>query len=162
MEKLLKSLEALVEMYETIYSVSLQKKDYIVENDIQKVGETVKREWELLNEVSALEEKRAEAVKELVSDRGIIGENLSLSDICACGTQEEAANLQAVSERLKKLIDRQKKINTENQGLINLHLEYMEYMINMFLVEPQVSNIYGNSGEVEEGSINRGIIDSHV
>lgn len=162
-KQLIDVMGELQNVYESIYRVSLSKKDHIVANDIQKVGETVKQEWELLGDASALDEKRAGIVKEIAQQHGVAEEGVSLHDICAWGTPEEDKRLHEISERMNALLNDQKKLNAENQSLINLHLEYMDYMINMFLVEPQVSSIYGNSGEVDEGGAgNKRIIDSQV
>ena len=76
---------------------------------------------------------------------------------------EEKKRLSAAVDRLKALIDMQKKLNAESRALIELQLQYVDFMINTFLKEPQVSNIYGNSGIVEETETeHKGIIDNQV
>lgn len=162
-EKLIDVLEEMQKTYGTIYGVSSEKKEAIVANDVQKVGEAVKKEWELLGEAAELDERRAELVQQIALAHGVQEEDTTLHEICAWGTPEQAERLHTLSERLNTLLSDQKKLNLENQSLINLHLEYMDYMINMFLVEPQVSSIYGNSGEVGEAEAgNKRIIDSQV
>lgn len=157
-------LHQLSNMHREIYKVSLEKKEAIVQNDVQRVGEIVKTEWEILGQISDMEEKRLSVVRQIMntgSKEDVHGP--TLDDICKMTSPKEAGELESAAEELRLLVDEQKKINAENQALIGLHLDYMNYMTNVFLKEPQTSNIYGNSGEVEdEGLDNRGIIDSSV
>ncbi len=66
----------------------------------------------------------------------------------AAAPPDKRQELEFVSKDLKNLLEKQKQINEENRSLIELHLEYMDYMVNTVLKEPQVSDIYGNSGVV--------------
>ena len=154
-------LHDLADAYREIYKISLEKKEAIVSNNVQHVGEIVKLEWEALGRISDLEEKRLLVVRELVPGEDTA--DPTIEDVCQYVSPEEAAELEGAAEDLRLLVGKQKKINAENQALIDLHLDYMDYMINVFLKEPQTSNVYGNSGEVEDDSLdNRGIIDSSV
>lgn len=164
LEKMLGILYELAGVHRKIYGISLEKKEAVISNDVQRVGEIVKTEWELLSRIGELEEQRLRLAREMVRIEASAGDSEpTLQEICKHSSPDEAAMLQNVAQELRTLIEEQKKINAENQALIGLHLEYMDYMTNVFLKEPQTSNIYDNSGEVEEeGMTNRGIIDSSV
>lgn len=157
-------LHQLSDLHREIYSVSLEKKEAIVQNDVQRVGEIVKNEWELLGKISDMEEQRLAIIRQIINTGATEDvHGPTLDDICRMTSPNETVELESAAEELRSLVDEQKKINAENQALIGLHLDYMNYMTNVFLKEPQTSNIYGHSGEVEdEGLDNRGIIDSSV
>ena len=158
------NLQSLKDIYQKMFDISLQKKQAIIDGDIQAVSEIVKQEWELLSEISNLEEDRIQIIhKILIENKVDPDESVSLLDMEQYAAEGESSVLKETAEELKRLIDAQKKINNENKGLINLHLEYMDYMVNIVLKEPQVSNIYGSSGEIpNDDTENRAIIDNQV
>lgn len=155
------------ELFAKIREASEEKKAGIVENEVDKVSEAVKREWALLGEATLLEEQRSEAVAEALGVERKPGEAAgTLSDLEAICSEEEKASLEAAAKRLREAIACQQELNAEIQSLVDLHLEYTNYMVNMVFAEPQVSNIYGTSGYVleddrESGGLH-GIIDSEV
>ncbi len=161
--KLIAQLEEIYAKYEDIYEYTLQKKACIISNDAQKLNDTVKKEWELISFVMELEEKRIALTKDIASEFNLDLDTVSLADIAAKCPAKEAAALNLIAEKLKEIFEKQKVLNAEVKGLIDLHLEYVDYMVNMFLVEPQTNNIYGNSGVVEDGNTKGvNIFDSQV
>ncbi len=163
-DKMLETLQKLKDVHRKIYDCSLKKQECIVKNDVPAVGEIVKEEWALLNEATGLESKRSEIAAQIGREQGIAdGKAITLQEILGIAGAEQKKQLEDISEELRALIEKQKKINAENQSLIDLQLEYMDFMVNTFLKEPQVSDIYGNSGAVEDPGIKaRGIIDSEA
>ena len=164
LKDIIDNLQCLKQIYQQIYDVSLKKKQAIIDGDVQAVSEIVKQEWELLSRVSDLEEKRVKAVQKFAEEKGIEpDERLSLSDMEKWVHSEDYGKLRKIAEELRHAIAAQKKINNENKGLIQLHLDYMDYMVNIVLKEPQVSNIYGSTGEIPNDDVeNRTIIDNQV
>ncbi len=149
------------EVYSKIFDLSQQKQQLLIANKAEEISDVLKEEWGLLSEASELENKRVEAAEALFPGKN--GEDITIDDIAAIASPEEKKHLLEVSGELYKLLEDQKKLNAENQSLIELHLEYMDYMVNVVLKDPQVSNIYGNSGIVEEPAGGaRGVIDSEA
>lgn len=162
-ERLVGALDQLSALYEKMLELSTRKNECIVKSDVQAVGDIVKEEWLLLSEIGKAEEERARVVCEI--DAGVVAgtENITVQNVIDAAQGEEKKRLSAVADRLKALIDMQKKLNAESRALIELQLQYVDFMINTFLKEPQVSNIYGNSGIVEETETeHKGIIDNQV
>ncbi|MDL2238558.1 flagellar protein FlgN [Christensenellaceae bacterium OttesenSCG-928-K19] len=149
-------------VYKELYALSEKKQERIVANDAEAVSEIVKEEWRILTEAEELETKRGEAVREYLEQKGDAAGS-TLQDVLAVASPEEREKLEVVSGELRELLEKQKKINAENRSLIELHLEYLDYMVNTVLKEPQVSDIYGNSGMVADVSTaNKGIIDNEA
>lgn len=154
-------LHKLCEVYDKLYSLSLKKQEYIVKNDAEGVNEIVKEEWDLLNDVSDLENERSVAVAKCFPPDS--RQEATVQNLVSIATPSQKQELEQVSDRLKDILDKLKKTNAENRSLIELHLEYVDYMVNTVLKEPQLSNIYGNSGTVEDGTaLNKGIIDNEA
>lgn len=160
-DSIIRLLKELKDVYSRLYELSQKKQRLIVENKAEEVSEIVKQEWELMSEAADLETLRGEEVERLIP--GKKSGKIAFADITALAGDAEKEELKALSSELANLLTEQKKINDQNQSLIELHLEYMDYMINNVLREPQVSNIYGNSGtELDTDTKNKGIIDSEV
>lgn len=166
-DTILDLMQQLTDIYRQIHGVSLEKKEGIVENEVEKVSEAVKREWSLLGEASLLEEKRSAAVAEALGRDRKPGEAAgTLSDLEAICSEEEKAALERAAKDLREIIRAQQELNADIQNLVDLHVEYTNYMVNMVFQEPQVSTIYGTSGyaledDRESGGLH-GIIDSEV
>jgi hypothetical protein len=158
-DEIIDLLERLTGLYKKLYDVSLRKKELIVANDAQGVSDLLKEEWNLMSEATDLEDERSAAVSRLLPGGG--EEVSSVPALAGMASPGQAERLLAAAALLKELLDKQRLINKENQSLLELHLEYMEHMVNTVLREPEVSNIYGSGGRVEERGIdNRSILDS--
>ncbi|HBU12469.1 MAG TPA: hypothetical protein DEB31_07000 [Clostridiales bacterium] len=148
-------------VYREIYALSEKKQEHIIANDAEAVNEIVKEEWKLLAKAGELEDKRISLVQEFLGKGK--DSSSSLQDLMAAAPPDKRQELEFVSKDLKNLLEKQKQINEENRSLIELHLEYMDYMVNTVLKEPQVSDIYGNSGVVADANTaNKGIIDNEA
>ena len=167
MTEVIDMLRQLTELYGEIYKLAQKKREAVIENEADQVSEIVKDEWKLLGEASTLEEKRIQAVSDALgvsrSEAEEPGTLAELIERCPDGEKEE---LVAAVDSLREVLSDLQTLNTEIQSLIDLHLEYTDYMVNMVFKEPQVSNIYGTSGQVlddgpESGNLH-GIIDTGV
>jgi len=160
-DKVTALLRELNEVYGQLYELSQKKQQYIIANDSKAVSDIVKEEWSLVGKASDLEKDRNELVQTHFGKGE--GTQVTIEDVLAKAKSPEREKLREAAVELRDLLEKQKKINKENQSLIELHLEYMEYMVNTVLKEPQISNIYGHSGAVEESDItNKGIIDNEA
>ncbi len=159
-DKIIALLEELKSVYGELYDMSKLKQKHLIANEAQEVSDIIKEEWSLMSRATDLEDERTAAVKELL---GRDEEQSSFEDIMKMATPAQHDALKKAAMDLKEMIGEQKKLNAENQSLIELHLEYMEYMINTVLKEPEVSNIYGNSGTLSDRAIDpRSILDSEA
>ncbi len=159
-DKIIALLEQLKEVYSKLYDMSKKKQEYIIANEAQHVSDLIKEEWHLMEDATRLEDERNSLVLSLLQGKE---EETSIQEIIKVANPGQQAKLVDISDELKGIIEKQKRINAENQSLIEFHLEYMEYMINTVLKEPDVSSIYGNTGTVDDSGIdNRSILDSEA
>ena len=63
---------------------------------------------------------------------------------------------------LARMAGEQQAINVQNKDLLELQMEYMNFMIDNFLREPQINNIYGNNGVLQEEEDLHAHVDSEV
>lgn len=160
-------LRQMTDLYDQIYGLAQEKRKAVIEDRADDVGEIVKQEWDLLGQASTLEENRIRAVAEALGvSRSEAAEPGSLEKLMEQSSGEEKEQLENAAAELRQVVNNLQTLNSEIQDLIDLHLEYTDYMVNMVFKEPQVSNIYGTSGQVlddgpESGNLH-GIIDTGV
>jgi flagellar biosynthesis/type III secretory pathway chaperone len=162
-DKIMDLLTELKGTYEKIYDLSKQKQESIIAGDAQTVSGIVKQEWALLSDASDLEKQREDIIDSEFAEWKKNGRQFTINDLIEVTPREIKGQMKELATEFMGLIEKQKKINKENQSLIELHLEYVDYMVNTVLKEPQISNIYGTSGAVEEADMSsRGIIDNQA
>ena len=88
--------------------------------------------------------------------RRIAPKTVTLSLIAEAAEGAEAEMLAGLGRELAETVKRQRRLNAENKSLLELHFQYMDFLVNNFLEEPQLNNIYGSTGELaEELPVNR-------
>ncbi|MGI6152241.1 MAG: flagellar protein FlgN [Christensenellaceae bacterium] len=155
-------LEKLRALHEEIYALSEVKREHIIAGDAQALSEDVKKEWELLRQAAELEDQRSRITTDFARANGLDEKSVTIYDVAQAAGEEQKAQLEKTAGELRDILYKQKQINEENRGLIELHLEYTDFMTNTFLKDPQISNIYGNSGAEIDPDNGKGIIDNKV
>ncbi len=162
-DKIMELLTELKEVHEKLYDLSTKKQEAIIASDAERVNGIVKQEWVLLSEAGDLEKAREEIIDSEFAEWQKNGRQFTMQDLIEVTPPDMKPQMKSLAAGFSELVEKQKRINHENQSLINLHLEYMDYVVNTVLKEPQISNIYGTSGAVAESEItNRGIYDSQA
>lgn len=162
LEKIQQSLEKLCGIYAAILESSREMQAHIVKGDAQAVGEDVQQQRELMGQLSAEEDVRMQAVAMLAAELGLPQESLILSRIGELAGEEKGAELEKKGAELARMAREQQAVNMQNKDLLELQMEYMNFMIDNFLREPQVNNIYGNNGVLQEEEELRAHVDSEV
>ncbi len=161
--KIIELLTEQKKIYSEILELSKEKQQAIIDSDAQKVNEIVKAEWEKLNIATELEKNRVACVKDLIAKQNLDVDNLTLSQIAKQGNEDQQKKLNGLRDDLVAITKEQKEVNEKSKGILDLHFEYMDFMVNNFLKETQLSNIYGNSGDLADTtSNNKGLIDNQA
>lgn len=156
--KVIDLLTKIYEIHVEICDVSKAKREQIIAGDAEALSETVKQEWALLAKVARIEEERHALTVEICGK-----EDATIYDVAQLANTAQKEELEKITKELRDVLEEQKQLNDENKSLIELHLEYMDFMVNNFAKPPQVSNMYGNSGAaVDDETTNKGIIDNQA
>lgn len=162
-DRVIDILQQMCEKYAAIYSLSEKKKEQITQGDAQAMNETAKEEGAIVNRITELEEARETLVKEYFQTQKMpVETSVTIEDLEKLANDEQRQKLHELAAQLRDVLEKQKQINQENQALIQLHLEYTDYMVNTILREPQISNIYGNTGTVTDNDSDESIIDNQA
>ena len=160
--KIQQSLEKLCQIYAAILASSREMQAHIVKGDAQAVGEDVQQQRELMGQLSVEEDTRMQAVAMLAAEMSMPEESLTLSRISELAGGEKGAGLAKTGAELARMAGEQQAINVQNKDLLELQMEYMNFMIDNFLREPQINNIYGNNGVLQEEEDLHAHVDSEV
>ena len=156
LDRINEALCRLKQAQEALAESSEEMQRRIVSGDAQEVGKQVKAQQEQLSALNRAEEERRQAVEEWATEQGIPPEEATVSRIVELTEGGEAERLMSLSRELTETIERQRRLNMENRSLLELHFQYMDFLVNNFLEEPQLNNIYGSTGELaEELPVNR-------
>lgn len=150
-ENLKDTLSEQLESYEILLEISTKKKVAIVENEIVKIQEFISRENTLVGKLQRLERKRKELFDDistvLFKPKGITLVNIikSLEDT------NDASDLQTIRDKTLDVIEKLNTINIQNQELINIASDYIEFSVNILRQANQkMPTFYDSAGnEIE-------------
>ncbi|MDE6357036.1 MAG: flagellar protein FlgN [Eubacteriales bacterium] len=129
-EELIETLEEQNKIYETLLEIASKKKVAIIENNIPNLQEIVSQENTIVGRSLRLDKKR----NELFDDMGVVlnKKNATLSDIIeAIKGQEGEKNLIKIKEKAEDILPKLKNLNDQNQELIQMSMDYVEYSMNL-------------------------------
>ncbi|MCL1997980.1 MAG: flagellar protein FlgN [Turicibacter sp.] len=132
MDQLAEILTEETQNYEDLLGLSLEKRDVIIQNDIDQLQKINHLENIIISKNLKLEKKRIE----LVSDMAVVlchkQTDLTLEDIITLmDGKEEQKLLIDVRDKIKKVVLDLKEINIQNGQLIQNALEYIEFSNNL-------------------------------
>lgn len=129
-EELIETLEEQNKIYENLLEIASKKKVAIIENNIPNLQEIVAQENTIVGRNLRLDKKRSE----LFDDMGIVlnKKNANLSDIIeAIKGQEGEKSLIKIKEKAEDILPKLKNLNDQNQELIQMSMDYVEYSMNL-------------------------------
>lgn len=158
-DKLILALEKDCEIYAEILKLGDEKKQIIIDGDIDKLDKITKREHALIASLMKLEQIRDKIVSELMKQTGISQVNV-LDDIIEAvdGTSREA--LGQVKRKLGNLMDDVKVVNEKNGELLQQSLNIVEFNVNMLSSAGQTETNYGDKANINYDKTGRNRFDA--
>lgn len=164
MASLIKELiETLIEqnnIYQSLLDVASKKKVAIIENKIPNLQDFVKEENVLIGRNQRLDKKRIEIFKDISM---VLGKNdeLSLKDIISCMKgQEGEKELIAIRENMLEILPKLKSLNDQNQELLTISMDYVDFSINMIRASGGNSPTYYDSLGNEINTLDKKMFDA--
>ena len=152
MEQLVKCLNTQKYLYGELLKLGEEKKQVIIDNNIDALNDIVEQEKTLITKLSAIETFRQKCAEKINKDLGL-EQDSSLSQVIekAEGTKDVLSGL---LQELSGVITKLKRVNNLNSGLINMQLDYIDVVKSTFF-NNSINN-YGNDGKTskEQQSIN--------
>lgn len=129
-EELILTLDEQNKIYETLLEIASKKKVAIIENNIPNLQQIVAQENTIVGRNMRLDKKRIE----LFNDMKVVlnKKELTLSNIIeAIKGQEGEKQLIEIKEKSEDILPKLKVINDQNQELIRMSMEYIDYSMNL-------------------------------
>ena len=119
MEELIQTLNAEEALYGELIPIEEEKTRAIIANDLEKLQDITVREHELVDQTSALENKREQVAKDIATVLGRDPKTITLEQIAAVlkNQPEDQKKLQEVHDRLRRTVSRLKEANNQNKDL---------------------------------------------
>ena len=132
-EELTEVLEQEYRIYRDLLPIAESKTKVIIKNDLEALQNITEQEHQVIDQINALESKRAQVIFNIGTVLNQKAEELTLSKVVDLLNQqpEEQEKLNEVHKNLKQIIRRLMEVNYQNQSLIEESLEMIEFNMNL-------------------------------
>ena len=120
-------------IYENLLEIAENKKENLINNEIDSLFEQVESDQEYIDEVSKLEDKRLEVVEEIEEDFDINTDNLSYLEFVGQLPDKWGDKLNPVRENLLETLEEFHVINEENKRLIEEAVKFNKFSIDLIV-----------------------------
>ena len=139
------------ELYREVLKISNEKTRIIVEGKSVKLESLTRREQTLIFQVADLEEICEKIVVKFAEYYKKNASELTVSSIASMLPHEKAKELRSILVELSTILKDIKEVNSLNAKLIKNSLEYIDFSINLLTGAEASGNMYGNSGQTNDG-----------
>lgn len=150
-DELIDVLNNEAEIYREVLKISRNKTRIIVEGKTSELENITRKEQALISRIADFEEIRGRIVKKFSEQFEKEAYNLTISSIINMLPQDKSQKLNSILADLSKSLKEIKEVNTLNSKLIKNSLEYIDFSINLLTGTGASGNLYGNSGQTNNG-----------
>lgn len=132
MDQLVEILAEQTERYEELLGLAQEKRDIIINNEIEALQKINHLENLVMSQNQKLEKKRQALVADMALVLNQKEADLTLAKMIELMKgKEEQAPLEEARDRIKKVLDELKEVNSLNGELIQNALDYIEFSTNL-------------------------------
>ena len=129
---LIEVLKGQMDLYQQIIALSVDKKEYIIKNDIENLRRIVSKENSLVPKALRGDKEREKIMKDICMVLNKKEEDMTLSYLVVLmENQPEHEELKSVVEQIKHYAEEMKDVNESNKALVQNALEFIDYNINV-------------------------------
>ena len=123
MEELIQTLDAEEKCYSQLIPIEEEKTRAIIANDLEALQDITVREHDLVDETSALENKRERVAIDIATVLGRDPKTITLEQIASVLKNQPAdqKKLQEVHDRLRRTVSRLQELNNQNKQVSDIH-----------------------------------------
>ncbi len=136
--------------YKDILNKARQKKDALLSNDVGMLDRIVAHEWVVVKTVRQLETEREQIIRRVSLEHGLNFKTTTLDDIAALHQGEASKSLLALKEELKQVISEINAVGRVNKELVDTHLQYSAFCVNLLTGHTTTIGTYSYSGRMSE------------
>ena len=132
MDQLVEILDEQTKRYEELLGLSLEKRDVIINNDVETLQKINHLENLVISQNQKLEKKRQALVADMALVLGQKENELTLTlMIELMEGKAEQSSLMEARDRIKSVLDELHEVNQQNGQLVQNALEYIEFSTNL-------------------------------
>ncbi|MFW6386514.1 MAG: flagellar protein FlgN [Bacillota bacterium] len=154
---LMEILEEERDSFQILLEIAEDKKEKIIENEVEVLKEKVEKENDVISQLEDLEERRVDLVEELSAELGIEGDEIKYSRLIEELPGAWKEKLQPLRQELLSTIDEVHSQNQQNKMLIQEALKLNNFSMHVF-TKIMDSDIYNDKGAAKNNA-SRHIID---
>ncbi|TCS83322.1 flagellar protein FlgN [Tepidibacillus fermentans] len=142
--------------------IAKYKKQILIEGNIEELSRIMNVESQWVKHVGKLEEERAFTVKQLLKEKGLSLQEVTMNDLVKMMTSpQEKEQLQQIRLKLTEVIQEIQELHNLNSLLIQQSLDYISHSIEMVMGEPKNFYTYGNPISAKQQTVGsrRGFFD---
>lgn len=159
-KELIDTLEEQANIYQSLLEIASKKKVSIIENNIDALQAFVKDENVLVGRNQRLEKKRIEFFKDISMVLGK-NEDISLKEIIDnIKGQDGEKELILLREKMLGVLPKLKSINDQNQELLKMSIDYVDFSMNLIRGAGAESPTYYDLAGNEINSSDRKMFDA--
>ena len=165
MEELIQTLDAEEKCYSQLIPIEEEKTRAIIANDLEALQDITVREHDLVDETSALENKRERVAIDIATVLGRDPKTITLEQIASVLKNQPAdqKKLQEVHDRLRRTVSRLQELNNQNKQLLKEAIDMVEYNMNVIRstrMSSGSSNYSSDASEVAGMAPQHGMFDA--
>lgn len=148
-------------IYTALLSLAEEKKNVLIRNDTDRLRVMLNQEEQATRDIRSIGEEKA-SILALVSQELSVPANPSLSQIIqASDDPEEKQALADFQQEIWDVINPLRVANDINQQLIETHLQYASFSLELLTQNEPAGNLYGQDGD-DGGDGRRGLLDTEA
>lgn len=132
---IIRSLAQMTNLHEELITLAEEKKDAIIQNDVNQLSSIMTRETRISKRIQAEEVNLQESSMNFLQEKGIRSKlKLTVSEVMRLVFDvNERESLSYERNRLVETINRLKLLNERNQELIKQSLSFIDFSLNMYI-----------------------------
>lgn len=136
-------LENLTNLHRALYTLAAEKKNALIEGDMNALTRITQQEQKIVKAIDAAEASRIELVKEIYAERNLPFIEGTLAELIKSLTGvEEKAKLTSYREELIRIVSELRSANELNQQLLDQSLSFVNMSLDLLTDSPEDDFIY--------------------
>jgi flagellar biosynthesis/type III secretory pathway chaperone len=141
--KVIQTLETMNTAHARMLELANEKRDLLVEGNIQGLQHLIQLESKCADEIERLEQQRLREVQAFMMQSGLAGDSYTLEDLIkAVDDADRKSQLQSIAQALRSKIKAIAELNESNQQLIQTSISFIQYSVGL-LVKNEPAIGYG-------------------
>jgi len=158
-EKLIETLTKLLQLHQNLYQVTLQKTDYLKNNDVEKLKEILKKEQKFVQAVKQIEDERIQLTGQFLGRE----QDLTLSACIERAEGEQKQQLNEIEKEFTDIMGKLRAANELNRELTHQALQFVSLSIDMLMPQENMTNYQRPNGQQSQiENTRRSLFDSQA